>query len=209
MRARPLFALVPVKGFARAKSRLDVPARQRAQVAETLACRTLTLLVESDVHETFVVSDDTDVLDLAVALGCQAVAESRPWAGLNAALSDATHAAAAADPRGATLVMVADLPALDRAVVAQATELFATATSPMFVPDRDGTGSTAAFRPPGDQRGTHFGRSSARRHLRAGYRACLEVGNALRWDLDVLADLDESMASGILAPPNTSPTAVK
>lgn len=188
----PVVALVPIKGFDRAKSRLGLPDGQRVALAESLARHTLCVLRDAGIPQTFVVSDNAEVLLLAANHGCQVVSESRPEAGLNAALRDATLAAYDMAPEAGTLAIVADLPMLDRSTVGRAVRLFSTAKAPMFVSDWHGTGSTVVFRPSGDTQDTHFGPSSAHHHRAAGYTSCLEDEHRLRKDLDDPSDLEKA-----------------
>jgi 2-phospho-L-lactate guanylyltransferase len=199
MTAERVVALVPIRTFAEAKTRLALPQAQRARVAEALAMRTLMVLRSAvTVDDVLVVSNDSHVHELAHRFGCRRVRETGAERGLNAAVQDATRAAHSWFPASATLAMVADLPALSAAAVDRAVQSFCVRGRPAFVADRDGTGTTTVFRPAGDSRRTHFGSRSAHRHQKAGYELAPHVEWALTADLDLREDLDHPATPALL-----------
>jgi 2-phospho-L-lactate guanylyltransferase len=199
MTVERVVALVPIRSFAQAKTRLALPQPQRARVAEALATRTLMVLRSAvTVDEVLVVSHDSYVHELAHRFGCRRVRETGAERDLNAAVQDATREARSMFPASATLAIVADLPALSAAVVDRAVQSFCGRGRPAFVADREGTGTTTVFRPPGDVRKTHFGSQSAHRHQSAGYELAPHVEWALSADLDLREDLDHPATPALL-----------
>jgi 2-phospho-L-lactate/phosphoenolpyruvate guanylyltransferase len=194
-RARALVAVVPMKPFDRAKSRLAavLSEDERCRLAEALFVQTVRILVgHPDITETIVVSAGAAVLDRAQALGACPVREPG-GAGLNGALD---MAASAASDRGAerVLFLPADLPLLtadDVSLLAAA--MPAAGRDVVIAPDRHRSGTNALLvRPPGLLQ-TQFGPQSFMAHCAAATRLDIEArvveSPALGLDIDEAADL--------------------
>lgn len=184
-----LVAIVPVKPFAQAKSRLAeaLSAAERSKISRYLLGRTLATLERALVVEhTIVISPDPTAWAIAVRHGATAMREEPPY-DLNHAIRTALGHVPALGAR-AVLILPADLPLLTpddvRALVA-----LAHSESPVLAlaPDRHGTGTNALLlRPPGLIPCT-FGVDSALIHQQAGARAGVpvQVCHAPGWALDV------------------------
>lgn len=146
-----VWAIVPVKPFNRAKSRLAgalVP-EQREMLAASLLERTVQLLLPlPQVQGVLVISRDTKALSMARDLGAQTVQESGAPE-LNSALYRATRALRVwrAD---AVLVVPADLPLLAKEDVQMVCHLGRYQGSVVIAPDRHEHGTNLLLvRPPG------------------------------------------------------------
>ena len=191
-----VWAIVPVKPLASAKSRLAgrLDAAGREQLSRDLLGRTLRLLAAVDtVAETIVVSPDPAVLTQAVEGKALPLPEAPPG-GLNGALAQAAAVARGAGA-GAIVVVPIDLPLARPADVLSAVALVAAAAAPAVVaaPDRHGRGTNLlALRPP-DVIPFCFGTDSLARHRAAaltGGIAWHTLANArLALDVDEPADL--------------------
>jgi 2-phospho-L-lactate guanylyltransferase len=202
-----VWAVVPVKPFAAAKSRLGAALSQseRGRLARDLLDRTLSVLAELlPLDHVLVVSRDESALALAAGRGATLLMEQ--GRGLNPALRQVVpylrdRAAAA------LLVVAADLP------LVTAADLSALiGPTPAIAPDRRRSGTNALFLRPIDAFGFAFGRDSLRRHLAlagaAGRTPRLVDREGLAFDLDLPADLDLLRASGratLLSEPDLSP----
>ncbi len=192
-----IYAVVPVKTLAVAKSRLEpaLSAAERAGLVENLLQGVLRALAESGViAATAVVSPDPRAGALAVAMG--AVGLLDPGGGLNAAL-EAGRAWAVGQEATALLVLLGDLPLLaGRDIVAMTALLEAApADDPTVVlaPDRrDGGTNAMLLRPPGALPFA-FGFDSYRRHhaaaVAAGVAVRLYRAPGTAFDLDTPSDL--------------------
>jgi 2-phospho-L-lactate/phosphoenolpyruvate guanylyltransferase len=196
--ARPSYGvLVPVKPLAVAKSRLgrlgddvrrDLAAAFAADtVVAVLACpRVATVLVVTDDHET--------ARGLR-SLGADVVPDGT--ADLNGSL---VQAAAELHRRSPTLriaAVCADLPALRPDELAAALDA-APATGSSFVPDGEGTGTTAVIAPTFADFRPAFGPGSRRQHLEAGLHEVDEVDvPSLRRDVDEPEDLAAALRLGV------------
>lgn len=180
---------VPVKSLDRAKSRL-------APVLSGLERASLTLAMLEDVldaalsltgWETWVISPDEAVLEIAVRRGARPVTEAR--APLSAAVRQVEEEAAQADA-DALAVLLADLPL----VTAEAlTEAVQTLGQVVASPSEDGDGTNLLLRRPPRAIPARFGRDSYRKHLHGAAIRGLPVSEVRRpelgFDLDLPADI--------------------
>ena len=189
-----LWAVVPVKSFSEAKSRLRdvIPEARRAGLARRLLSHTLEVLGESMPPErTLVVSRDEDALRLAADKGVQVLIES--GAGLNAALEEAADHVLRRGA-GGLLVLASDLPLL---APADLEDLLRPFSPPQvtIAPDRAGTGTNALLLQPPGLIPFAFGPDSYALHLRQAEALGLNVRSVLSeglgFDLDHPDDLDE------------------
>lgn len=201
-----LWAVVPAKPLAQAKSRLAAvlaPA-EREQLAHTLLCHTLDVLASltSPVDRVasgptpglagiLVVSADWQVCELAAARGVAWLPELAPPE-LNRALEQGTVAAQARGAQG-VLVVPGDLPHLTAAAVA---ELLAVAGEPpvmVIAPDRREEGTNALLVAPPGLIPFGFGPGSFQRHVAAaraaGGRTVIWRHPAWAYDVDWPEDL--------------------
>lgn len=191
-----LYAVVPVKVLARAKTRLS-PAlsfAQRLRLARRFLHNTLALLARHPgAHRTIVVSADAAVLHLARRQNMIALPQTARG-GLNRAVALGCALALA---RGAKAVVVipTDLPLLTAATLRQFTR---NASSPVvrIAPDRHNAGTNALYLQPPRSDMARFGRDSLQKHCSAaqakGLRLEIARARAIAFDVDVPMDLSES-----------------
>jgi len=181
--------LVPVKDWARAKSRLDLPADRRAKLAEAFALDTLAAASGcADVTEVVVVTDSERVASVC-ATRVPGVTAIVTGASLNDALIAAAHRTTPAARDHGVAAICADLPALRTADVAVV--LRAVPEPGGVVADLAGTGTTliAARSPRGFI--ARFGPDSFAAHRAAGLADLTgSASRRLRHDVDTVADLE-------------------
>lgn len=190
----PVWALVPAKSFARAKSRLSevLDDRARAALARSMFDHVLGVLRASpEVAGVMVVTDGEDVAIVARAHGAEVVrdAESPPLGAIvDAALVEV-------EQRGATaaLVVMADLPELHASDVDRLVRALAQSAL-VIAPDLRGDGTNAlGLRPPSLLRTSFGNRDSFARHLHAaaaaGLHPTVHRSDGLGFDVDEPADL--------------------
>ncbi len=194
------WAIIPVRGLERAKSRLAGPldAEERRDLVSRLLQRAIGAATGSArIAGTIVVSSDPAALQLARAAGAATVTDL--GTGLNPALELARTEAQA---RGATAVVVlpADLPWLERETLDGVLEAAAgagagsraSAALVALVPDRHGTGTNVLVLAPPEAIDFAFGPGSRARHAAeaaAAGAAYVELGGPLDMDLDTAEDL--------------------
>ena len=190
------WAIIPVRGLERAKSRLAGPldAEERLDLVSRLLGRAIDAALSSPlVAGTIVVSSDPAARDLARTAGAIPVADE--GRGLNPALELARVEAVA---RGATALVIlpADLPWLTRDTLEAA--LHGAGDAPdgppvvALVPDRHGTGSNVLILAPPSAIDFAFGPGSRAEHAaraRAAGATYVELGGPLDIDLDTPEDL--------------------
>jgi 2-phospho-L-lactate guanylyltransferase len=189
-----IWAIVPVKPFSRAKSRLAsvLSPQERARLSREFFEHVLqTLARVPAITQTMVVSRDSSALALARTYKAYTVTESGA-PDLNRALHRATEVALKLGAR-AVLILSSDLPLLADKEVQQLVEADGAAPSVVVGPDRRKLGTNAlCVRPPGiieygfgeNSYDTHRARAA---QAGARVRVCYLPGIAL--DIDVPDDL--------------------
>lgn len=193
-------AVLPVKGFGRAKQRLRdaVPDGPRAGLAEAMVGDVLAALGEVDgLAGVIVVTAEPRAAELAEGAGAAVVHDAAEAGQSAAALLGIARAAAAGARR--VLLVPGDCPALDPAEVR---ELLARDEPVVVVPDRHGEGTNALLLRPPRAIAPSFGPGSRARHEAAARTAgvrwrVLELAT-LGMDADTPEDLATLRASGRL-----------
>lgn len=184
--------VMPLKGGPAAKSRLGAPA----VVATAIALDCLDAVrAASRVGQVVVVTPDPGLAALARSAGALVRPESRPGAGLLAAVDDGLRGLV-----GPCAVLLADLPALRPADLDAGLEAAgaALAGAPMvFVPDAEGTGTVLLCAARAEAMTPSFGPGSASAHERAGARRLELSEPRLRRDVDTAADLRAALDLGV------------
>jgi 2-phospho-L-lactate guanylyltransferase len=189
-----LWAIVPVKPFAHAKSRLAdaLSAQERVALSRAFFEHVLrTLARVPAVAHTLVVSRDSSALALARNHGAQTVTESGGQ-DLNRALQRATQVAVKLGA-SAVLILPSDLPLLTEKEVNQLIEPEGGAPALAIAPDRRMLGTNGLYvRPPGLIEYA-FGENSYDAHraraARAGLRARVRRLPGVALDIDLPDDL--------------------
>lgn len=161
-------AVVPVKGLATAKSRLDPTSGQRRRaLARAFAADTVRALRGADpVRVVVVVGGDPELAATLGGADVRLLDEPVPG-GLNRAAAAGIDWACRHHPDAGVLVVQADLPALrptDTSIVLAR----ACAHERAVLADRDGTGTTMLTGRPGHPPRPQFGAGSLARHLADG-----------------------------------------
>ena len=197
-RDRGWAVVVPVKRLDLAKTRLSrFAGDHRARLASAFAADTVAAALACPAVEgVIVVTDDTEVAEIARGLGATVVTDA-PDDGLNPALAYGADRAAALFPSSPLAALSSDLPAL-RSDELSVALLAARAHPTAFVSDAEGIGTTlltattrAAFEP-------RFGHRSRAAHRRAGVVELTDGGLAsLRRDVDTEVDLYDAQRLGL------------
>jgi 2-phospho-L-lactate guanylyltransferase len=190
-----IWAIVPVKPFNHAKSRLAtvLSAREREALSRSLLEHTLGVLAEvPEIERVLVVSRDTEALTLARGRGAHTVTESGAPE-LNSALTRATQAAISFGAR-TILVLPIDLPLLRASDIKRLLELDGQERAVVISPDRREVGTNALVVRPPLLMDYAFGPDSCRVHAEraaaagAQVHVCRLPGTGL--DVDEPADLE-------------------
>lgn len=185
-------AVVPVKAWRAAKSRLTVGLRE--ELARALTLDTLDVLTShEDIAHVVVVTSDAEVGEEARARGATVLAEEP--GGLNHAVGQACVWIAENLVDGPTVVVPADLAYLSNdvlgaALVALAEEL------PAHIPDISGEGTTLLAASSASAIDPHYGLGSSTAHASAGFSRVDDVDARARTDIDQLDDLHQGWTLG-------------
>lgn len=193
-------AVLPVKGFGRAKQRLRaaVPDGPRAGLAEAMAGDVLAALGEvAGLDGVIVVTAEPAAAALASEAGAEVVHD--PVEAGQSAAAELGIARACARGAARVLLVPGDCPALDPADVE---DLLAAVEAVVVVPDRHGTGTNALLLRPPRAIAPSFGPGSRDRHVaaaRAAGASCRVCElPTLGLDADTPDDLAALRASGRL-----------
>ena len=188
-------AVLPIKRFERAKTRLDVPGRER--VAADMVTHVLdALAAATGLARVLVVSADPAAVAHAADRGFEVVDEPAPAGHSAAAALGVDRAIALGADR--VLLVPGDCPLLTGSDV---DELLDRHRGPgvVVVPDRHGTGTNALLLCPPRAIGPAFGDGSRARHERlaaeAGVACAVDEVPALLLDVDTVEDLEAVRAA--------------
>jgi 2-phospho-L-lactate/phosphoenolpyruvate guanylyltransferase len=187
---------IPVKSLARAKSRLSNDLTPLERGALTLAMLEDVLDVALAAHgwDTWVVSPDEAVLEIATRRGARAVTETKPP--LSSAIRQAESDARTRDV-DALAILPGDLPLL---TIEALTEALHTLGPVVLARSGDDVGTNLLLRRPPRAIPSRFGPESFRRHLELatarGLPAAVIDRRELGFDLDLPGDILTLLATG-------------
>jgi 2-phospho-L-lactate guanylyltransferase len=199
-------AVVPIKRFALAKSRLAerLNDEQRQAIAEAMVTDVLSALATSrELAGVLVITNEDLVVPIAERLGAQVEPDSRE--GGQSAAATIGIDSARRDGFERVLLLPGDCPALDRDELDQL--LTAHGEPVVIVPDRHGTGTNALLLTPPDVIAPAFGPGSFERHCQLARAARVEFAVArpetLLLDIDTAADLAALLEGPRMRAPRT------
>lgn len=184
-----VIAVVPIKAFDRAKTRLGLPPTERIAWMGEMTRTTLRALAGAErIGRILVVTGDAEAADIAQGFGAEIVAD--PGTGLNGACRAGLDAAAGA----ASLLVPADFLRLSAADIDRlVTDCPADAIG--LLPCKDLDGTNAVLLPPATAFIPEYGPGSFARHrAQAGDRAVVLSNPALAFDIDSADDLRRAEA---------------
>lgn len=190
-----VWAIVPVKPFTRAKSRLAavLTTAERVELAEKLLRHTITTVQQvQEITGVLVISRDNKALAVAREAGAHTVQESG-MPELNHALMRATQVIIAWRG-GAVLILPADLPLVAPEDLRDVVQQGAEERTVVIAPDRAKDGTNALLVRPAGLIPYSYGPGSFQRHCAlvydAGARLVIHNSPRLMLDIDVPADLE-------------------
>ncbi|MEN0000224.1 MAG: 2-phospho-L-lactate guanylyltransferase [Pseudomonadota bacterium] len=188
-----VWALMPVKPFATAKTRLasQLTADERVRLAKAMYLDTLSAInAASQLAGVIVVTNDATARRHARGVGAFIVDD--PLHGLNLAL-EAGRVFAAKQGASTVLVLPSDIPAVRHDDINALTTMHASGSA-VLVPDHLGTGTNALLVPDGARLPFSFGPNSRAAHCRLArtndVRLQIVQCSSIAQDCDVPEDLD-------------------
>lgn len=196
-----LAAVVPVKSYSRAKTRLAVPPDARARLSRVMLDEVLgTVCSAPAVSGVYVVSADGEALEAAARLGAAPVRDAAE-AGVNAAVSAADDVIGREGRHDATVVLPQDVPFIRGEDIDFVLRHCAGPSCAVVVPSRRFDGTNALLRMPPRVMGTHYDEDSYTLHIEEARRSAahsrLVYAGRIAMDIDDMADLEYCLASGL------------
>lgn len=196
-----LAAVVPVKSYSRAKTRLAAPPDARAELCRVMLDEVLgTVCSAAAVSDAYVVSADAEALDAAVRLGAVPVLDESE-SGVNAAVAAADRAIDREGRHDATVVLPQDVPFVRSEDIDYLLRLCAGPSCAVVAPSRRFDGTNALLRMPPRIMGTHYDEDSYTLHIEEARRSAahsrLVYARRIAMDIDDMADLEYCLASGL------------
>lgn len=196
-----LAAVVPVKSYSRAKTRLAVPPDARARLCRVMLDEVLgTVCAAPAVSCVYVVSADAEALEAAGRFGAVPVRDAAE-SGVNAAVSAADDVIGRAGRHDATVVLPQDVPFVREEDIGYMLRLCARPSCVLVAPSRRFDGTNALLRMPPRIMGTHYDEDSYVLHIeearRSAAHARLVYAGRIAMDIDDMADLEYCLASGL------------
>lgn len=196
-----LAAVVPVKSFSRAKTRLAVPPEARARLCRVMLGEVLETVCSAEaVSAAYVVSADAEALESASRLGAVPVRDAAE-AGVNAAVSAADAVIEREGRHDATVVLPQDVPFVRGRDIDYLLRLCRRPSCALVAPSRRLDGTNALLRMPPRVMGTHYDEDSYTLHIeearRSAAHSALVYARRIAMDIDDAADLEYCLASGL------------
>lgn len=188
-----LGAIVPVKTFSRAKTRLNLSPERTEQICKVMLESVLSTVSKSDIIEkTVVVSRDETALSIAKRFGAIEIYDQEEL-GVNNAVMIADNYFLK-ENFGATLVLPQDIPLIQVEDIKTLIGFRLSNRCVLVVPSRKFDGTNALFRMPLDVMETHYDEDSYKIHINTAEKrnttAALVLIKRIMLDIDEQSDLD-------------------
>lgn len=201
MRAEKYWAVVPVKAFRRAKTRLDdiLGPQEREQLSRAMLRDVLAVTTGcGSLAGVFVVTNDAEVASVATAFGAS-ILHDADNAGPARAVTAAAQALAAEGHAGMVGIM-ADVPLIRPAEIERLLTTHGSQRGVTLAPARDGYGTNAVVCSPPDLMPLSFGDDSLASHLRSAMGLGIDPKivnlEGIALDIDVSPDLASFLEHG-------------
>lgn len=186
-------AIIPVKPFIAAKSRLGLDESKRKDVCSIMLGEVLAALRDSTVAESLVVTGDPQVTEIASQYGASVLNENH-----QTGVNDAVLLGLERAKGRTTIVLPQDIPLVESKDIDAILEA-APCPGALVVPSRKLDGTNALVRTPPDVFETRYDEGSYQSHIdaaqKAGVRATLAFSKNLMIDVDTMEDLRYVIAS--------------
>ena len=184
-----VLAIIPVKSFPNAKSRLDIPTESRKTICAIMLEFVLEAVVKSNITHTLVITKDEKAMDIATRFKASVITDDAET-GVNDAL---VLANAKTKEYDSSLVLPQDIPLVEPSDINTALDI-APVPGALVVPSRKLDGTNALVRTPANAFATHYDEDSYRVHMSTARNAkmCATLGfiRNVMIDIDTRNDLD-------------------
>lgn len=186
-------AIIPVKTFINAKTRLDIPVEKRKKLCEIMLDEILrTLSISPMINQIIVVSKDQTALELGKKYkAVQIIDDSEKGVNEAVALADKY---AIENNFDATIVLPQDIPFIKTQDIDFMLKFQSPPNFAIVVPSRRFDGTNALVRMPSNLMETHYDEDSYRIHMDTAKKhtgnVALVFVKRIMWDVDNLDDLE-------------------
>lgn len=185
-------AIVPVKTFSRAKTRLDLHPEKKEKICKMMLESVLGTLLQSEyVEKTIVVSKDEDALGIGKRMGAVEMYDDDE-SGVNNAVKLADNYLLK-ENFDSTIVFPQDIPLIQKDDIRALLDFGVEERSVLVVPSRKFDGTNALLRTPVDVMETHYDEDSYKIHLDTAEKrnalSALVFVRRLMLDVDDVSDL--------------------
>ena len=190
-------AVVPVKTFSRAKTRLNLAAEKKEKVCRMMLEAVLTTLLKSElVEKTIEVTKDEEALGIGKQFGALEIFDTEELGVYNAVkLADGYLLKNGFD---ASIVLPQDIPLIQEDDIRSLVDFRMRDRCVLVVPSRKFDGTNALFRVPTDVMETHYDEDSYKIHLNTAEKrhatTALVLIRRMMLDVDDKSDLDLIMS---------------
>lgn len=186
-------AIIPVKTFSNAKSRLGLSQEKTAQLCKIMLEQVLESISQSKViTKSILVSKDENALQIGKKFGTVQIFEDNET-GVNHAVSLADKYLAE-NGFDTSVVFPQDIPLMQPQDITNLIRFQTTKTSLLVVPSRKFDGTNALVRTPVDVIETHYDEDSYKIHLTTGKSRGISTSfvliSRMMWDVDNQSDLE-------------------
>jgi 2-phospho-L-lactate guanylyltransferase len=186
-------AIVPVKTFSRAKTRLNLPSEKTEQICKIMLESVLSTISRSEIFEKLVVvSKDETALSMGKRFGAMEIYDQEEL-GVNSAVMLADNFFSKLD-FDATMVFPQDIPLIQIEDIKRLLDFRISNRCVLVVPSRKFDGTNALFRTPLDVMETHYDEDSYKIHLNTAEKrdasSALVLIRRIMLDVDEQSDLD-------------------
>lgn len=185
-------AIVPVKTFSRAKTRLNLSSDKREELCKIMLEEVVRTISNSKIFDMIlVVSKDENALKLTKQFGAQEIFDNDE-SGVNHAISLADNFLAN-NGCNTSIVFPQDIPFMQTEDIENLILFQKSPKSVLVVPSRRFDGTNALLRSPANLMGTHYDEDSYKIHLHVGksltYNTSLVLLRRIMFDIDNQEDL--------------------
>lgn len=157
-------AIIPVKTFSKAKTRLSLPQKAKDELCKLMFEEVLQTIVDSDIDGIVVVTKDKDAIEIGKSYDVIQIADDETGVNNAVSLADKHLAKNGFDM---SIVFPQDIPFMQKEDIERLLK-FSSANSVLVVPSRRFDGTNALLRNPVNIIETHYDEDSYKIHMQTG-----------------------------------------
>lgn len=180
-------AIVPVKTFSRAKTRLNLSTEKTERICEVMLESVLQTITQSNIEKTVLVSKDEKALNIGKKFGVMGIYDQDELGVNNAVMLADKHFLG--EKFDATIVFPQDIPLIQPDDIQALLDMRTSHRCVLVVPSRKFDGTNALFRTPVNVMETHYDEDSYKIHLSTAEKR--NASSALGLIRRIMLDVDD------------------